>query len=132
MGKNSATYTMVLQDPRTMVSLPQKSEIHKLRISQISYTTASANQKFILVQIGNTADKMYFTNGTYIKYTFAFYLQPTADTFAFYINNQENFFDVISDTPIDMGNFEINLMIDGEHNQDISPSNPLTIELYME
>lgn len=127
-------YILELTSPISNISLPEKmSNISKLRVNKIRYVTAALSNHYLIVNIKGWNDSSWFFNGSQvIPMTCFMMLPPTNNTLAYFENTNNNF-DSIKTQPISsLSNFTIELLIDNTFSTDISPSNPVHIELYVE
>lgn len=132
--KESYTYTLKLTNPYSIVSLPViMSNVNKMRIKSLRYVTANTGNEFLIVHIsGWDNNNTYFDGEKNINYTKFMNLSNTTLTLNLYENNDNNWHDVVLKHDVgSISNFHIKLLINGEFNNEISPSNPIYIEIYV-
>ena len=127
-------YTLKLTSPSQQVNLPVKLEnVSKLRLTAIRYVTGSANQSYMLINFRGWNENSWYFDGVQIKqYTRNFILSPVSGQMCFYANYDVNAWDVVKNYKSEVSNFQVDLLIDGEYNTDITSLNPVYIELYAE
>jgi len=128
----SFNYCFKLTTNVSQINLPYAiPSAESLRVNFVSYKTASANQKTMLFKI-NHFDNNYFYDGVdLIKYTKIILLPPSNSTPVIF-ENLSNQADVKLDTTTSqtsISSLRIEIMIDNAFSADISPSNPVYIEL---
>lgn len=126
-------YILELTNPLSVISLPQKiSGITKLRVNKVRYVTASLQNKYMIVDIKGWNDNSWFFDGNrVIPMTCFMILPPTNNTMAFYETTGE--FDAVKSSGVgSLANFTLELLIDGQYSNDINPSNPVYVEIFVE
>ena len=135
---NFYSFALVITSQSQIISLPVKKNISvsRMRIKSVSYNTASTGNKFILINIrGFNENSIYYDGYSVIPYTKFLLLPPSINTPILYTNTQNDSFDVIkNDEQSELTNFTIDSLINNSVtiSNDISPSNPLFIEIYVE
>ncbi len=134
---NFYSFALKIVSPSSTISLPVKmSSVSRLKIKSLSYITASTGNIFMLVDVkGWENNAVYYDGISVIPYTKFLLLPPAINTPILYDNLNQNSFDVIRQDPYT--NFssvfiEISINNSNSISNDISPSNPLYIELYLE
>ena len=135
---NFFSFALVITSQSQIISLPIKKNISvsRMRIKSVSYNTASTGNKFILINIrGWNENSIYYDGNSVIPYTKFLLLPPSINTPILYTNPYNTSFDVIkNDQQSELTNFTIDSLINNSVSlsNDISPSNPLYLELYIE
>ena len=131
--KSNKNYCFKLTSSLTKINLPYsvKSSSH-LKILFLKYTILTASQELLLIKISHFNKHVYFDGNNIVKYCKAIALPPGVGTPLIYESNT-NAFDVFVDErdgdDSGLNNITIEILIDGLFSSDISPSNPLYIEL---
>ena len=127
-------YILELTSPISNISLPEKiSNIQRLRVNKVRYVTASLNNHYMIINIKGWNDSSWLFNGTQVLPLTCFLILPPTTLTLSYYENTNMLFDSEKDQPIaSLSNFMIELLIDGNYSSDISPSNPVYLELYCE
>ena len=135
---NFFNFALTVTSQSQIIGLPVKKNItvSRMRIKSVSYTTASTGCKFILIDIaGWNENSIYYDGSAIIPYT-KFLLLPTAiNTPILFSNPYNTSFDVIKNNLYsELTCFKITCLINNNVSisNDISPSNPLYLELYLE
>ena len=135
---NFFSFALVITSQSQIISLPVKKNISvsRMKIKSVSYNTASTGNKFILINIrGWNENSIYYDGQSVIPYTKFLLLPPSINTPILYSNLNNDSFDVIkNDQQSELTNFTIDSLINNSVSlsNDISPSNPLYLELYIE
>lgn len=117
------------------VSLPVKMDgVNKLRIKSLSYVTATGSNRFLLIKINGWEENQLYFDGIINKSYTKFLLLPSSiNTQQDYENTDIRTFDIIKSTKMSsINNFNIQCLINGDPSSDISPSNPIYMEIYVE
>jgi hypothetical protein len=136
MANKSLNYALKLTDSQTIVNLPVKlNGVKKLKIKSFKYQTATDGNDFMLVNIsGWNENSVYYDGAKPLNFTKLIFLPALKDQTALYENpSSTDYYDVIRSTKVDsLANFQIELKIDGSYTSDITVSNPVYLELYVE
>ena len=139
MATNINFYSFALQvtSPSSTISLPIKmSSVSRLRIKSIRYTTASTGNIFMLIDIkGWNNNAVFYDGNSVIPYSKFIIMPPSIGTPMMFDNPYNTSFDVIKqDAFSSITSFFLNISINNNTvtSNDISPSNPLYIEIYVE
>ena len=132
MNKNGNTFTIRLTNAVTRVDLPYTVKYSKVKVLSMRYVSTGTNE-FVLINIpdfnhGNT----FFDGMTTKAYTRWIPLNPTSNTWHYYENQANNFFDYVRDEPIEARSFTVECMINGVYDSEIQMGNPLYLELRFE
>ena len=139
MTNNLNFYSFALQitSPSSIISLPIKmSQVSRLRIKSVRYNTATTGNIFMLIDLkGWDNNSVYYDGSNIIPYTKFLVLPPSINTPVIFDNPYNTSFDVIrQDAYSSITSFFLNISINNSNtiSNDISPSNPLYIEIYVE
>ena len=139
MTNNLNFYSFALQiiSPSSTISLPIKmSQVSRLRIKSVRYNTATTGNIFMLIDLkGWDNNSVYYDGSNIIPYTKFLVLPPSINTPLIFDNPYNTSFDVIrQDAYSSITSFFLNISINNSNliSNDISPSNPLYIEIYVE
>ena len=139
MTTNQNFYSFALQvtSPSSVISLPIKmSSVSRLRIKSLSYTTGSSGCIYMLVDIkGWDNNSVFYDGNSVIPYTKFLLMPPSINTPMLFDNPYNTSFDVIrQDAYSSITSFFLNISINNStvKSNDITPSNPLYIEIYVE
>ena len=134
---NFYSFALKIISPSSTISLPIKmSSVSRLRIKSLSYTTGSSGCIFMLVDLkGFNNNSVFYDGNSVLPYTKFLLMPPSINTPMLFDNLFQNSFDVIKQIPF--SNFatvfiNISIINDTIKSNDITPSNPLYIELYFE
>jgi len=129
MQKDIKEYNLKITNSIVDINLPRKiTNISSIRIKQIRYKTASNNNEIMYIIIRDFTNKIYYDGSTnVIFYTKCIPLPNTTNTLIFNENNEFN--DVCNIVPKDINILSLEVMINGLYSVDISPNNPLYLEL---
>lgn len=135
MSENFYSYAFRLTSHLSYVELPRKlNNVRKLKVKSLKYITKTLNNEYLLISISGWTDNASFFAGynQHKEYTKYLPLNGTVETQNVYLNNNVTDFDVIKTNSVaNVGNLQIEITIDGTYNNDISPSNPILLELYI-
>lgn len=132
-GDNFYTFAFPLTSSLSIIDLPLKmSNIKKMKVKSIRYITKTLGNEYLLIRVAGWDDNSSFFGQGYNKqFTRYLPLNGTLDTLNIYLNNDTQFYDCSKKTNVsNVGTLQIEATIDGEYTNDISPSNPLIVELY--
>ena len=134
---NFYSFALQVTSPSSTISLPIKmSSVSRLRIKSIRYTTASTGNIFMLIDIkGWNNNAVFYDGNSVIPYSKFIIMPPSIGTPMMFDNHYNTSFDVIKqDAFSSITSFFLNISIYNNTvtNNDISPSNPLYIEIYVE
>ena len=135
---NFFNHTLVLTSQSQIISLPVKKNIviNRLRIKNVRYNCASTGNNFMIINIGGWNENSIFYDGSnIIPYTLLVLLPGSINTPVLYNNPFNQSFDVIkNDKQSELTSFVINCLINNSVSvsNDITPSNPILIEIYLE
>ena len=134
---NFYSFALKIESPSSTISLPIKmSSVSRMRIKSVRYNTASTGNVFMLIDIkGFNNNSVYFDGISVIPYTKFLILPPSINTPLIFDNPYNTSFDVIMQDPYtNFASFFMNISINNDNatSNDISPSNPLYIEIYVE
>jgi hypothetical protein len=130
---NSYSFSFELTSPISYVNLPVKmNNVKKCKVKSLSYITQTLNNRVLLIKInGWSNNNAFFSTNANQDYTRILPLNGTLNTLNVYLNNDNQFYDVIrTDALANVGQLEIHCKIDGAYNNDISPTNPLLLEIF--
>ena len=128
-------YSLQFNSSVSVVTLPHIIEnVSKLKVQQIRYVTQSADNKFMLIKFAGWCDNNYFFNGTTLQdYTKFIPLIHKTDSLILSEYTSSNTWDVEKTTAVSsLNSFRCEILIDGQYSSDITPSNPLFIEIVLE
>ena len=128
-------YSLQFNSSVSVVTLPHVIEnVSKLKIQQIRYVTQSGDNKFMLIKFAGWTDSNYFFNGVTLQdYTKFIPLIHKTDSLIMSEYTSSNTWDVEKTTAVSsLNSFRCEILIDGEYSSDITPSNPLFIEIALE
>lgn len=132
MSRKVFEHTIKISSPEMVISLPEKwNGIKRLKVSMFSYTTASAGNQFMIINLTGFNDQNFYYDPTvtqYRKYTKWLPLLPISGGTQIYDNFGDRW-DYESETTQDLSNFTISCLINGAYNADITTSNPVYITI---
>lgn len=99
-----------------------------ISIEKITYTTASTGNRTMMVRIGGYDNNIYYDGDTFHKYTAMIVLPTSTDTQSLY-EKYSNRADGVTQNTKGFTDIKIEVLIEGQHTADISPTNPVFIEL---
>ncbi len=134
---NFYTFALKIISPYSNIDLPIKmNNVNKMRIKSLSYITASTGNIFMTISIGGWDDNsVYFDGNNVIPYTKFLLLPPSIGIPVLFDNPYNTSFDVIKSNIVSsINSFYISCRINNSNtiSNDISPSNPLYLEIYLE
>ncbi len=134
---NFYSFALKITSPSSTISLPIKmSSVSKMRIKSVSYITGSSGDIFMLLDVrGWDNNSVYFDGNNIIPYTKFILMPPSINTPMLYSNDFNTSFDVIRADPYsNFTSFFINININNNitMSNDITPMNPLYIEIFVE
>lgn len=111
--------------------LNNMKNVSKVRVKQMRYITASANQEYLLISIKGFNDLQVYmdSNGNVLNYTKLIYLAPSASSFIAYENLYSDTWDFEGENAKSLAFLDIDLFIDNLVSADITNSNPVHLEL---
>ncbi len=134
---NFYSFALQITSPSSTISLPIKmSQVSRLRIKSVRYNTATTGNIFMLIDLkGWDNNSVYYDGSNIIPYTKFLVLPPSINSPVIFDNPYNTSFDVIrQDAYSSITSFFLNISINNSNtiSNDISPSNPLYIEIYVE
>ena len=134
---NFYTFALQISSADSIVSLPIKmSAVSRMRIKSLRYTTASTGNIFMLINVqGWTNNSIFYDGNNIIPYTKWLLIPPSIGTPILFDNPYNTSFDVIQQNPISsITSFRLIFSINNDNtiSNDISTSNPIYIEIYVE
>ena len=134
---NFYSFALQITSSSSIISLPIKmSSVSRMRIKSLRYTTASTGNIFMLIALnGWTQNSVFYDGNNIIEYTKFLIMPPSIGTPMLFDNPYNNSFDVIRQDPYSsITSFFLNISINNNSatSNDISSSNPLYIEIYVE
>lgn len=132
MSDKQFSYTFKITSSITKINLPFAiKNVNRLKINFLSYKTASAGNKLMLIKISQFNTNYYYDGLEIIKYSKALAMPPSNSTPLIYENQFNNPDVIIEDVSKQNGlnTLTLEILIDGVYSADISPSNPLYTEI---
>lgn len=126
------SYYLKLTNSVSKVELPYPiKNAQKLQIMFVKYTTATASNDTLIIKITKYDNNVYFDGSSAVKCVKMISLPDSASTQLIFENNYVDNPDVVMlEKPKDeLQKINIELLINGSHTPDISPSNPLYLQL---
>ena len=126
------SYCFKITSSVVMINLPYAIvNSESLKVNFCSYKTASANQKLLVFKITGFDTNYYYDGTDIIKYTKIIALPPSTATPIIYENTQPQPDVVVpsSSSQTSISSLRIETTIDHAFSSDISPSNPIYLEL---
>jgi len=129
---NLFNYTFNLTNSITRVNLPYNiKNSGSLRIKQARYITASPNNLYMMIKISGFNNNIFFDGNKTEHYAKMLLLPPSTLTpilYEAYTESPDVLIDKIA-TQSGISDLHIELLIDGVYSSDISPSNPMILEI---
>lgn len=125
-------YTFKLQNAVTRINLPYAiKNSNSLRIKQFRYITASSNNSYMMIKITGFNNNIYFDGTKKEHYAKILSLPPSTLTPVIYealVETPDVLVDKVS-AQNGVSDLHIELLLDGAYSADISPSNPVFMEI---
>jgi hypothetical protein len=121
-------YTFKIINPIANINLPFPISCRSVKIQSISYTTASIGNKMLIVRMNGFNNHVYYDGNITMKCLNVFPLSSTngTDNIISYELNNNISLDV---REIKLNTLNLEFLIDGVMNNDISPTNPIIIKM---
>jgi len=130
--KNLFNYTFKLTDPVTRINLPYAiKNSESMRVKFLRYITASANNSTMMIKITGFNNNIFFDGTKTEFYAKMIGLPPTTQTPIIYealVETPDVLIDKVS-SQNGISDLHIELLIDNQYLSDISPSNPVILEI---
>lgn len=123
--------TMKIDSPLTTIYLPEQvDDVQYIKVRYATYITVTSGNRLMQIALSGLNPRSYYFNGsTHQQYLRTLPLLPNLNAFNNYFNSQLNLYDVKLPSKQTIFKLDFSIMIDGALATDISPSNPLYLEL---
>jgi hypothetical protein len=125
-------YFFKLTSSSVEISLPYTlKNASKIKINFVKYTTASNSQSLMMFKINSFNENVYYDGTDIHKCVKILSLPDTSGTQLIYENTSQDFDVIINNKSANSGLTKINIetLIDFNYSSDISPSNPVYLEI---
>lgn len=130
--KNLFNYTFKLTDPVTRINLPRAiKNSESMRVKFLRYITASSNNSTMMIKITGFNNNIYFDGTKTEYYAKMIGLPPSTLTPIIYealVETPDVLVDKVSHQN-GISDLHIELLLDNQYSTDISPSNPVILEI---
>jgi len=129
---NLFNYTFKITNPVMRINLPYViKNSNSMRVKQCRYITASSNNEYLMVKITGFNNNIYFDGTKTEHYAKILSLPPSTLTPIIYealVETPDVLVDKVS-AQNGIADLHVELLINGVYSADISPSNPLYLEI---
>lgn len=132
---SNKNFTLKFSSSIAEVTLPYKlSSVTRLKIRQVRYVTATADQNYMIIKISGWTDNNYYYDGSRLMdYTKLLLLPHLNSSLVLYENTNNNVWDCVKTSAVtNLSHFRVEVLIDGNNAQDITALNPLYLEFFVE